>query len=95
MYNELLDQGIDPFEEDEPTPEEIEADRVYRAWWDGVHAANALPGESSSDCYRRLEALEDEANRREADCALPSWESGDDEAERRQTKLDMAYLAGM
>ena len=27
-------------------------------------------------------------------CALPSWESGDDEAERRQTKLDMAYLAG-
>lgn len=27
-------------------------------------------------------------------CTLPSWESGDEEGERRQTKLDMAYLAG-
>jgi hypothetical protein len=26
-------------------------------------------------------------------CALPSWESGDEAGERRQTKLDMAYLA--
>ena len=60
-YDNWVNANCDPNDIDEPTPEEVEADRAYRAWWDAMYAANALPGESSADCYRRLEAQEDEA----------------------------------
>lgn len=62
MYHELLDQGIDPDDYDDPTPEDVAAFEAEKAYWEALYAQHALPGERFSDFQQRVEDEHDSQN---------------------------------